>query len=198
MIRPSAAPTVAALRGLGIEVTLLTGDNEGTATAVAREAGIDESSPSEASRRPTTSASYSRRPKGRHGRRRPSTSPRTRGGRHRHRHRGWQRCGDRTASMVLWERPADIHKAIEPEPATVGMKQNPSGPRSITLAIRCGRSPVQRNRVQLRPRSPHCSMSQSSIIVPPMRCPEARKWRLKRSATCPRTGRSALTHGAAA
>jgi len=41
VIRPSAAPTVAALRGLGIEVTLLTGDNEGTATAVAREAGID-------------------------------------------------------------------------------------------------------------------------------------------------------------
>lgn len=41
VIRPSAAPTVAALHGLGIQVTLLTGDNEGTATAVAREAGID-------------------------------------------------------------------------------------------------------------------------------------------------------------
>jgi Cu2+-exporting ATPase len=41
VIRPSAAPTVAALRRLGIEVTLLTGDNEGTATAVAREAGIE-------------------------------------------------------------------------------------------------------------------------------------------------------------
>ncbi len=40
-IRPSAAPTVAALRRLGIEVALLTGDNQGTATAVAREAGID-------------------------------------------------------------------------------------------------------------------------------------------------------------
>lgn len=41
VIRPSAAPAVAGLRRLGIEVALLTGDNEGTARAVARQAGID-------------------------------------------------------------------------------------------------------------------------------------------------------------
>ncbi|MBA4181746.1 MAG: copper-translocating P-type ATPase [Anaerolinea sp.] len=40
VIRPSAAPSVAGLRRLGIEVTLLTGDNEGTARAVAAQAGI--------------------------------------------------------------------------------------------------------------------------------------------------------------
>ena len=41
VIRPSAAPTIAGLHALGIEVTLLTGDNEGTARAVASEVGID-------------------------------------------------------------------------------------------------------------------------------------------------------------
>ena len=41
VVRPSAARTVTAMRKLGIEVALLTGDNEGTAQAVAREVGID-------------------------------------------------------------------------------------------------------------------------------------------------------------
>lgn len=41
VVRPSAARTVAAMRHLGIEVALLTGDNEGTATAVAGEVGIE-------------------------------------------------------------------------------------------------------------------------------------------------------------
>jgi Cu+-exporting ATPase len=41
-IKPSAAPAVAALRGLGLHPVLLTGDNEATARAVAAEAGIDE------------------------------------------------------------------------------------------------------------------------------------------------------------
>jgi P-type Cu+ transporter len=41
-IKPSAAPAVAALRGLGLHPILLTGDNEATARAVAAEVGIDE------------------------------------------------------------------------------------------------------------------------------------------------------------
>jgi Cu+-exporting ATPase len=41
-IKPSAAPAVAELRGLGLHPILLTGDNEATARAVAAAAGIDE------------------------------------------------------------------------------------------------------------------------------------------------------------
>jgi len=41
VVRPSAIATVAGLKRLGIEVALLTGDNEGTARAVAAEVGID-------------------------------------------------------------------------------------------------------------------------------------------------------------
>ena len=41
VIRPSAAWTVARLKDLGIEVALLTGDNAGTARAVAAQVGID-------------------------------------------------------------------------------------------------------------------------------------------------------------
>jgi len=41
VIRPDARTAVAALRGLGIHATLLTGDHESVANAIAREAGID-------------------------------------------------------------------------------------------------------------------------------------------------------------
>ncbi|MEO8539539.1 MAG: heavy metal translocating P-type ATPase, partial [bacterium] len=41
VVRPSAIATVAGLKRLGIEVALLTGDNEGTARAVAAQVGID-------------------------------------------------------------------------------------------------------------------------------------------------------------
>lgn len=41
VVRSSAASTISALHRLGIEVALLTGDNEGTARAVAAEVGID-------------------------------------------------------------------------------------------------------------------------------------------------------------
>ena len=41
VVRPSAASTVTRLKELGIEVALLTGDNEGTAKAVASQVGID-------------------------------------------------------------------------------------------------------------------------------------------------------------
>jgi heavy metal translocating P-type ATPase len=41
-VKPSAAPAVARLRGLGLHPVLLTGDNEPTARAVAAQAGIDE------------------------------------------------------------------------------------------------------------------------------------------------------------
>jgi Cu+-exporting ATPase len=40
-LRPTSAAAVAALRGLGIEVIMLTGDNRRTAARIAREAGID-------------------------------------------------------------------------------------------------------------------------------------------------------------
>jgi P-type Cu+ transporter len=40
-IRPSAREAVASLHRLGLEVVMLTGDNERTAAAIAREAGID-------------------------------------------------------------------------------------------------------------------------------------------------------------
>jgi P-type Cu+ transporter len=40
-LRPTAAETVRALRGRGLEVALITGDHERTAHAIAREAGID-------------------------------------------------------------------------------------------------------------------------------------------------------------
>jgi P-type Cu+ transporter len=40
-VRPDSAAAVAALRGLGLEVVLLTGDNAGVARAVADEVGID-------------------------------------------------------------------------------------------------------------------------------------------------------------
>ncbi|MGZ3715706.1 MAG: HAD-IC family P-type ATPase, partial [Ktedonobacterales bacterium] len=40
-VRPTSAPTVAALHELGIRVALLTGDNRRTADAVAKELGID-------------------------------------------------------------------------------------------------------------------------------------------------------------
>ncbi len=39
-VRPSAAPTVAALQGAGVEVAMLTGDNRRTAAAVAAQLGI--------------------------------------------------------------------------------------------------------------------------------------------------------------
>ena len=41
VIRPSAKATVARLKEMGIEVTLMTGDNEGTARVVAEQVGID-------------------------------------------------------------------------------------------------------------------------------------------------------------
>ncbi len=41
-IKPSAAPAVAGLRGLGLRTVLLTGDSKATARAVAAAAGIDE------------------------------------------------------------------------------------------------------------------------------------------------------------
>ncbi|MDG5778316.1 heavy metal translocating P-type ATPase [Haloarculaceae archaeon H-GB1-1] len=41
-VRPGAAETVAALRKAGVEVVMLTGDNEGTARAIAEQVGIDE------------------------------------------------------------------------------------------------------------------------------------------------------------
>jgi cation-transporting P-type ATPase A/B/Cu+-exporting ATPase len=41
-VKPTAAPAVAALRGLGLRPILLTGDNEATARAVAAEIGVDE------------------------------------------------------------------------------------------------------------------------------------------------------------
>ncbi|UPW02129.1 cadmium-translocating P-type ATPase [Halorussus gelatinilyticus] len=41
-VRPAAAETVARLQSFGIETVMLTGDNEGTARAVAEEVGVDE------------------------------------------------------------------------------------------------------------------------------------------------------------
>ena len=41
-VKPSAAPAIARLRSLGIRTLMLTGDNAGSAQAVARELGIDE------------------------------------------------------------------------------------------------------------------------------------------------------------
>ncbi|MFC4448730.1 heavy metal translocating P-type ATPase [Halorussus aquaticus] len=41
-VRPAAARTVARLQEFGIECVMLTGDNEGTARAVAEEVGVDE------------------------------------------------------------------------------------------------------------------------------------------------------------
>jgi Cu+-exporting ATPase len=41
-IKATAAQAVSELRGLGLRVVMLTGDNEATARAVARQAGIDE------------------------------------------------------------------------------------------------------------------------------------------------------------
>jgi Cd2+/Zn2+-exporting ATPase len=43
-IKPSSREAVASLRALGITPVMLTGDNQATATAVAREAGIDRAS----------------------------------------------------------------------------------------------------------------------------------------------------------
>jgi Cu+-exporting ATPase len=40
-VRPEAAQVVAGLRGMGIDVVMITGDNERTARVVATEAGID-------------------------------------------------------------------------------------------------------------------------------------------------------------
>ncbi len=40
-IRPSARPAIAALKGLGLEVAMISGDNQRTAEAVGRELGID-------------------------------------------------------------------------------------------------------------------------------------------------------------
>jgi Cu+-exporting ATPase len=41
-VKPSAAPAIRALRQMGLRVVMLTGDQERTARAIAREAGIDE------------------------------------------------------------------------------------------------------------------------------------------------------------
>jgi Cd2+/Zn2+-exporting ATPase len=41
-VRPAARETVATLQNLGVECVMLTGDNEGTARAVAEEVGVDE------------------------------------------------------------------------------------------------------------------------------------------------------------
>ncbi|HTZ91771.1 MAG TPA: heavy metal translocating P-type ATPase [Streptosporangiaceae bacterium] len=42
VIKPSAARAIAELRGLGLRTVLLTGDNESTAAAIGRQAGVDE------------------------------------------------------------------------------------------------------------------------------------------------------------
>jgi Cd2+/Zn2+-exporting ATPase len=41
-VRAEAAEAVEALKGLGLQVVMLTGDNEGTARAIATQAGVDE------------------------------------------------------------------------------------------------------------------------------------------------------------
>ncbi|MBU4302306.1 MAG: cation-translocating P-type ATPase, partial [Actinobacteria bacterium] len=41
-VRAEAAEAVEALKGLGLQVVMLTGDNEGTARAIASQAGVDE------------------------------------------------------------------------------------------------------------------------------------------------------------
>ena len=40
-LRPEAAAAAASLRGMGLELTMLSGDNRATAMAVARQAGIE-------------------------------------------------------------------------------------------------------------------------------------------------------------
>ena len=41
-LKPSAAPTISTLRGMGLEVVMLTGDNQRTAEAIAKEVGISQ------------------------------------------------------------------------------------------------------------------------------------------------------------
>ena len=95
--RPTARAAIAGLKELGLEVVMITGDNERTATAVARELGIDrvfaEVLPAGQGR--LRQAAAGRGQAGRDGRRRRQRRPGARAGRRRHRHRRRHRRGDR-------------------------------------------------------------------------------------------------------
>ena len=206
VIRPSAAPTVAALRRLGIEVALLTGDNQGTATAVAREAGIDRVF---ANVKPADKANYVRQLQAEG--------------------RKVAMVGDgindapalavadigiaigagtdvaiETASVVLMRSdPADILKAIDLSRATVRkMKQNlfwASIYNVIAIPVAAG-ALYNATGVQLRPEFAALLMSLSSIIVATNAVLLKREHsRLKAIGSFAlEPGRPVLTHGAAA
>lgn len=171
VIRPSAAPTVAALRRLGIEVALLTGDNQGTATAVAREAGIDRVF---ANVKPADKANYIRRLQS-EGRKvamvgdgindAPALAAADIGiaiG-------AGTDVAIETASVVLMRSdPADILKAIDLSRATVRkMKQNlfwASIYNLLAIPVAAG-ALYNATGLQLRPEVAALLMSLSSIIV---------------------------------
>ncbi len=206
VIRRSAAPTVAALRALGIEVALLTGDNQGTATAVAREAGIDRVF---ANVKPADKANYVRQLQS-EGRKvamvgdgindAPALAAADIGiaiG-------AGTDVAIETASVVLMRSdPADILKAIDLSRATVRkMKQNlfwASIYNLLAIPVAAG-ALYNATGLQLRPEVAALLMSLSSIIVATnavlLKRESGRLEAIGNFALGP--DHSALTHGAAA
>ena len=123
--RPEAAPVLAELHQLGLRTIMLTGDNAGTAAAMARELGVGEQRAGPAARRQGLGDRRARRPPraDRHGRRRRQRRPRPgrRQGQHRPgRHLQRRRAGDRR-HRPPGRRPRPAPLADPPQPRHPGL-----------------------------------------------------------------------------
>jgi P-type Cu2+ transporter len=169
-IRETSARAVEELHGLGVEVVMLSGDNEATARRIAGQLGIDtviaEVLPGDKAAHVASAAGWQA---GRHGRRRPQRRPGPGPGgprhRHRRRHRRRHRDGRRRPDALG---PLDVPIALRIGRGTLRkMRQNLGwavGYNAVALPIAAGVFEPSLGLV-LRPEMAALSMSGSSVIV---------------------------------